>query len=230
MSKPTNTVKDGKAELVPAVPKKLQGDLLAFELKLSDAGTRVAERSEELAYAIVEYGYYLLKIRALYALSPAESGKRKSLSQRETGSPEGEPVGFSGWLAAKENEVPRGTAYRYMNAAINAGLTENSNESALHKVVETRALKGKKLGDLYKTPNQLAAPKENEQLEFDLVADTIKDNTKICDQLIKLREEMDDDQFTAVVERLEKTLEDLTGAEWEMVDTRKKKEVRQHGR
>jgi len=231
MSKPTTT-KDGKAELVPTVPKKLQGDLAAFEQKLSDAGSRVAKRSESLAYAVIEYGYYLLKIRALYALSPAEAGKRKSLSQRETGSPNGEPVGFSGWLAAKEDEVPRGTAYRYMNAAVNAGLTENSNESALHKLVESRALKGKKLVDLYKSPRQLSAPKENEQLEFNLVAEVLTENQKLCKQLIDLRDDMDEDQLRAAVERLEQTLEELTGAEWEMVGTKSKsnkKEIRQHG-
>ncbi len=50
------------------------------------------------------------------------------------------------------------------------------------------------------------------------LTETLTESCNICDQLIKLRDNLKPDQFETAVDRLKSTLEKLTGATWDMVE------------
>lgn len=104
----------------------------------------------------VMQGFFLLKARAAYALPAADRGQgRKSLAPVATDAAE-QPAGFLQWMAetiVQPRILSERTAYNYMTAATNCGLTPDMTEAAAEAMAREKMADIASIAALYKLPS-----------------------------------------------------------------------------
>jgi len=131
---------------------------------LEDCLAYLGQHREKQAWSIIGVGLHLIKARALHARPANDRGQgRKSsatvdLIGKSSATVDliGENPGFEQWLTDyvcspdAGFSLSRSSAYNYMRAATNLGLTAEDDDASLLALQEARALEGKRLRDLYK--------------------------------------------------------------------------------
>jgi len=110
------------------------------------------------------------------------------------------------------------TARRYMAAAENAGLSENSTVRDVLALRKAKALHGKNPTDLYRLKSGDEETKPTAGETADLVRDTLDRLETECDAAITLRERMNDRLYERCWRKLQLTLETLTDTGWQEVE------------
>ena len=139
------------AELTPEQEKTLG----TCEFQLHRLGRRIAAREVDLIYLYVEYGWYLAKAQAVYVTN------RATVARLGDGKFDGLPPGFEAWLNKGDVNVPKRTAYRYIQAATNAGLTAESTPEDVKVLRDAAKLAGQTLTALCRKP----VNKDNQEAE-----------------------------------------------------------------
>lgn len=222
-------IKKLKAAAVAAV------EVIVLEDTLDDcttgvrtAATRI-EKEHDRYQRITKYdrvliGLWLLKAKHLN-LAPnnaSRGGGRGNKKETVSNVGHGLDGGFLAWLKETCPDIPRSTAYNYLNAAINAGLTIESTEADVAKLKKSKALDDTSIKDLYKSPTLLADTPEDDdepepeetQSKFCLIRDTLTTARKQCDNLLALKDDMTEAAHETACARLARTLEELTGSKW----------------
>ena len=135
-------------------PEQAQRELAVLESDLPLLAQRIARHTEGYKWSVLEYGLRLLKAQEIHRIS---NGWKRGEDGQFNGSigPQG---GFLEWLETKCPDLKRATAYNYLTAAENAGLTVESPLEAVAKLRAANALADRSIGDLYK---RKAAPLAN---------------------------------------------------------------------
>jgi hypothetical protein len=167
---------------------------------------------DEVVYDLVEVGLYLLKAK--------------------------EAVGHGNFIDFLESEtvadlnISDRSANRYMNAARNVGLTEDSAASDIDRLRKAKALHGRKPTDLYQLQDRQPTTDNDEpdrQSRWSLVRDSAIAMRDACDTALQMREQMSKKAFETLAARLHATLEAFTGSDWDMVAKRKRNHFKEHG-
>jgi hypothetical protein len=124
------------------------------------------------------------------------------------------------------------SARNYMNAARNAGLTEESTAKDLEKLRKSEALHGRKPTDLYRLMEQEQEQEQEQQespTKWNLLRDAAVSLREHCETAVELRAQMNKKVFSTVCARLQRTLEELTKHPWDMVTVRQGNHFKEHG-
>ncbi len=204
--------------------------LAEIEDHIRQLDARINEKTRgyhnEVIYDIVGKGLMLLKGRDVHlrqgqkALveTVSTSGKQPTSRALAKAEEKGEQ-GFLGWLEASFPDQSTRTARNYMNAARNAGLTSDHALADVEALKLTAALHEKKPTDLYRLEDALkTTPEPDNTPPANLVADVQRDLFNYLDQALQIRNEMDHEAYEATTQRLQSTLEALTGCKWGIVD------------
>jgi len=227
-------------EVLPPVKRAAKGrpmPLAEIEDHIRELDAKIDDRTRgyhnEVIYDIVAKGLMLLKGRAAHqteTLTQFQKGNKKAAKNGgETVSPPSEKhlvrlgeVGEKGFLAWFE-ETFEGqqirTARNYMNAARNAGLTSDHGLEDVEALRVAAALHEKKPTDLYRLADAPSkTPTDLPPAQISHVAEVQRDLFSYLDQTLQLRDDMEPEDFAATTQRLQATLEKLTGGKWAMVD------------
>jgi hypothetical protein len=207
------------------------------EQQLTDAARQVRElrgvvsaKTVDLIYDVVALGVYLLKCRDVHC----RQGRRTDLV--ETVSTSDDPD--AGFLVFLEKEFCRGSAEfdtdeehrrhvnatlrsfrNYMNAARNATLTGDHTLEDVQRLREKHFLDNLNLTDLYrlqdKEPEQQPPPQPKPSVHATYSADL----SKLCSEILTLKDDCPSEFYEANHTLLKSTLEAYTGAEWVIAGT-----------
>jgi hypothetical protein len=218
--------KKGKAkrvevEIVPAVPNE---SLKAIEAHLTPIAQRISKKTEDLLYDLVEAGLFLMKAQEAYRVcnvAHAVDGKFDGSNDDE---------GFQGWLTDKYPQISRRSAYNYINGAKNCGLTIADDATAVEALRSKHALAGKTAGEIYRLTDVVEEEEEEKGgKRWSLIRDAAVNLRQHCEEVVILREQMNKKAFSTVCARLQRTLEELTGSSWDLVDRTERARYKEHG-
>ena len=192
-------------------------EIITFDESLEDIEAhfdplcgRIAKRTEDLLYDLVEAGLCLMKAHALHRVSNvghSADGKFDGSSDDK---------GFRGWLETKYPSISRASAYNYIKYARGAGLDAADDFSAVDALRSSRFLAGKTAGDLARlTDHEREHENESEKApRWDVMKDLAVSVKDQCEQLLSVRPHMKKRVFETVCARLHTTLEEMTGSPW----------------
>lgn len=123
------------AQIVPAQrtisASEFNREMGKIEADLPLVARRAKTHIEGLVYAIVEYGFLLLRARELHRCATVAHGSEGTFQRDE---------GFQGWLEKYAPDISRRTAYNYITSAENAGLTADSDPAEIQILRDRGAL------------------------------------------------------------------------------------------
>jgi hypothetical protein len=195
--------------------------LADIEAHLRRIDAQIAEHTRgfhnTVIYDIVAKGLLLLKANAAHNAQGTRTDRKKP---RATVAQSPAAPGFDQWLEDHFPDTSRRSAYNYMNAARNAGLTSDHTLEDVDALRESLALHEKKPTDLYRLPDSLkpAPSLDDPAPPVNLAAQVQLELFSVLDQTITARESMDPATYEATWHRMQTTLEAFTGTRWTMQD------------
>ena len=207
-------------ELVPP-PESLK----EIEAQLSPVMDRVSRKTEDLLYDLVLAGLFLMKAQLSHRCAPLHSGADGKFSANDDG-------GFGTWLEEKYPNISRRTAYNYINGANNCGLKVTDGPEAIEALRKAHALKDRTAGDLYKLKDSGGEEELEEQprgKRWELIRDAAVNFREHSETVVELKPQMNKKVYSTVCARALRTLEELTGSTWDMVDHRHGEPFKEYG-
>jgi hypothetical protein len=123
---------------------------------LRDEATNLNGLAKKATYRAIAIGLWAMKAQELFRCGPSENQGRKSGKFTDSATVAQSAIdSFDAWLqTATEGFISRRTAYNYLNAAANAGLTADSTLEEVAEMEQRDALNGRSLTahDLYSPP------------------------------------------------------------------------------
>jgi len=147
MPKPVKKLPAGKLSVIPPVTEQ-------------DCIDGVRRNAAKSIYSFVRAGVWLLKAAQLRALPAGDrgQGRKSSAATALDLTTVQKEAGFRAWFEEIGFSFSLRTAYSWMAAAVNAGLSANSAEKDVTKLEKAKALDGKKLADLLALPSGESDP------------------------------------------------------------------------
>lgn len=212
-AKPGKAARKVRLELVP--PNE---SIEAIEEELTPVLQKVSRKTEDLLYDIVHVGLCLLKAQQVHRCNTCYTGSDGKFVESEEG-------GLRRWIEDKYPQISRMSAYRYITAATNCGLTHLDDFSVIEKLRAAHALKGKTAGELYRLPaapndDESSSPDEEKEPRWSIIRSAAVDLRERCEEIQKIRDLMSPEAFSTVCARLHATLESLTHQNWGVVEER----------
>jgi hypothetical protein len=209
LAKPAKSV---DFELLPPADKKrleqCAGEIRRMHCVISEKTQRF---QEEVIYDFVEWGLYF--VQAKHALGHGEFGD------------------FLKSATVADLNISERSARNYMNAARNAGLTHASTAEDIETLRRSKALHGKKPTELYRLLDSAEEEHEEEKPgpKWQLVRDTAVSLREACENAVAIRDSLNKKAFQTFCARLHRTLEDMSGSQWDIVDQREREPFKEHG-
>lgn len=216
--------------MLPPVRRVSKGapvSLDVIEAQMRDLLTIDAEKTREwftsAIYDRVAVGLCLLKAQQMHLCLTVGRRSKKS-GQLESAE------GFNAWLGSKFPGFSRATAYNYINAARNCGLTSDDGLDAVEDMRAGQRLHDKTAKELYRLNGALKTPdKHIPEPPLNLVAQVWAATSTQLGELRAVREQMEPDQYGTICAALQQALEDFTGAGWVMTGDRAQIDGAAHG-
>jgi hypothetical protein len=166
---------------------------------------------EEIIYDFVEWGLYFLKAKARVGHGNFED--------------------FHKSATVADLNISERSARNYMNAARNAGLDEKSTIADVEKLRSSQALHGRKPTDLYRLMDveEELEPEAPRGKRWELIRDAAVNFREHSETVVELKPQMNKKVFSTVCARALRTLEELTGSTWDMVEQRNREHFKEHG-
>ncbi len=192
---------------------------------INTASTRIEQEfarfDRATKYDRILIGLWLLKAKHIH-LRPTVGRRDETTGRLASAS------GFQTWLKSDVPHIKQSTAYNYINAALNAGLTITSTPDDVAALKKAGTLDTVPVKQLYAPPSADddedddllnieetpdPAP-EHTQSKFLLIRDTLVATREECTNLVNIRDEMSPAALETACARLLHTLEELTGSKW----------------
>ena len=131
--------------------------------------------------------------------------------------------GFLGWIKEAAPQIPRSTAYNYINAALNSGLTIESTADDVTKLKSAKTLDDITVKSLYAPPSATAQEEADKILledqaqtpgKYSLISSCLISVREETQQLLDFKDDMTPEVFETSCARLLSTLESMTGSKW----------------
>lgn len=209
-----------KTETLPPVADALAAAALGVQKHAAEVIQIEQEAQRKSLLPRVLIGLHCLKAHSMFAL--VDASKRGAMKGKKKTKDAPLTISYESWLESTEANLKKPTTYKYMSAVRGLGCDENSTEAevttAFKKLTNPSITSLIAMAvDPVKPPPEKTENAATEQLEFELMRNTLSHYRESCNELLDSRSRLDafPQMREAAISRVYKTLQELTGQHWQ---------------